>query len=210
MKQLAWIETLFSRIEKSINDPHNHVYEYFYQIRNKIDLRVEHHLIECKNQNDKAKIRDVQDKMIEKLATLEAELMDKVKGSILNDENFAKNKREEIDYLRENLKEFTTIPSSDSIKTLAEWTEYKEIKTKLNFLQSQVEKFYIKLRFYLLSGHYIVFEDQLNEEQNYMISFDKLKVYCVYDYKLEKGEDKITENQAEDIYLYEVNIYLVF
>lgn len=208
MKQLAWIETLISRTQNAINDPHNHIYEYFYQIRNKIDLRVEHLLLGCKNIDEESKIREVQDKIIEKLSELEVELMDKLKGSILNDENFSKKKREELEYLKAKLvcEEFATIPTIHNVKTITEWTDYKEIKTRLNLLEREVEKFYIKLRFNLLSGYYIVFEDQSDKELDYIFSFEKLKVYNVYDYKLETTDDKISENQAEEIYFYEVII----
>ena len=198
-KQSNWLYKCLLKFESNLNDPYCFIYEYFYTIRNKIDLRLEYALLDILNKEEQDEKRHIHEEMIEKLSKLQNECMDNIKA---HDEQTFESFRDRIDKLKKELDliEFETALNL-KIESFEDWERRNNLKLKFNSIKNEYDIIRNKLQFILLMGFYVVFKDKTKTDESYIFNSDKIKIYSVNDYKVDSS-------LTEKIYIYEVNLLI--
>jgi hypothetical protein len=182
-RQLLMLDRLSMNMEEFI-------YEYFYIIRNSIDLNAEKSLLAISDENKINEIKSNQLKLIDDLKEIETKCSNKFKKCYLDRQSTG---NEKLDEFKKALKEIELKENDKSYAT-------NQIKKKL---EREIESEYLKYKCLALAGYNVTNFDELSEKD--VESIQKLNVTCSYDYKLASGDDKeLTEEQAFLIYYFEV------
>jgi hypothetical protein len=206
-KEANWLYKYLSKLESNIDDCHSFIYDYFYTIRNKIDLRVEYILVETSNKNKEHEIRQIHEEIIERLSKLEEKCMDDIKKSesLVNTVLF----KDKIKELKSKLDSIETDADWNiEIHNYKDWIKYNALKQKFYSIKNETNELKVKLKFILLNGLSIYFVDKSKKDESYVFNINKLVTFSAYDYCF--NQQRVDKDLAEKIYIYEVITNLFF